>query len=150
MALSPTAPVYGLGESGRRAPDWIRVVDAPDTYRGRHRGHDAGEEYAQHVARAVSGGDVAAFFMESAMSVGGVVLPPPKYLETCYAVVRAAGGVTVADEVQVGFGRVGDSFWAFTDHEVVPDILTIGKPIGNVGGWCGLSPNQVILGPLAS
>jgi len=54
-----------------------------------------------------------------------------RYLETVYAHVRAAGGVCIADEVQVGFGRLGCCFWGFELQEVVPDIIVLGKPIGN-------------------
>lgn len=65
------------------------------------------------------------------MSVAGVILPPKGYLKKCYEAVRAAGGVCVADEVQVGFGRMGSSFWGFQQQGVVPDIITMGKPFGN-------------------
>jgi 4-aminobutyrate aminotransferase-like enzyme len=79
-------------------------------------------------------GGCGAFIMESILSCGGQVLPPPGYLPAVYAAVRAAGGVCIADEVQVGFGRVGaPHFWAFQlqGAECVPDIVTIGKPMGN-------------------
>lgn len=76
---------------------------------------------------------LGAFIMESVLSCGGQVVPPAGYLRNVYASVRAAGGVCIADEVQVGFGRVGSSFWAFQlqGADVVPDILTLGKPMGN-------------------
>lgn len=91
-------------------------MDAPDTFRGAHREDDpeAGPKYAQQVAdtceqikngTAGTGGGVAAFFIESGMSVAGVILPPTGYLKKCYEAVRAAGGVCVADEVQVGLGK---------------------------------------------
>eukprot|EP00415_Alexandrium_ostenfeldii_P000971 UN0971 len=65
------------------------------------------------------------------MSVGGVIVPPAGYLAACYSAVRAAGGICVADEVQVGFGRFGDHFWAFEQRYITPDIVTMGKPFGN-------------------
>jgi len=74
---------------------------------------------------------VAAFFVESLLSCGGQIVLPPGYLDAAFARVRAAGGVCVVDEVQVGFGRVGDAFWGFQLHDVVPDIVVMGKPIGN-------------------
>jgi 4-aminobutyrate aminotransferase-like enzyme len=74
---------------------------------------------------------VAAFFCESAVSCGGQIILPPGYLSQAYATVRAAGGVCVADEVQTGFGRAGSHFWMFETQGVVPDIVTLGKPIGN-------------------
>eukprot|EP01052_Picozoa_sp_SAG31_P006541 SAG31_NODE_302_length_18087_cov_97.056982_5_plen_278_part_00 len=106
----------------------------PDAYRGVHRGAEGtGPKYAEYVAEAcaTAGGKVAGFFVESGMSVAGVILPPAGYLENAYAHVRAAGGVTIADEVQVGFGRFGTSFWGFEQQGVVPDIVTMGKPFGN-------------------
>lgn len=120
------------GGEGPRAH--VHKVPCPDTLRGPHRGPDAGARYAESVAeacRAAPGGRVAAFFVESGMSVGGVIIPPPGYLDGCYRAVRAAGGVCVADEVQVGFGRFGDHFWAFEQQGVHPDIVTMGKPFGN-------------------
>lgn len=86
---------------------------------------------------------VGAFIVEGGMSVGGVILPPPSYLERCANAVRNAGGVYIADEVQTGFGRLGSCFWGFqyknidtdnsisNDNGVIPDIVTVGKPFGN-------------------
>jgi 4-aminobutyrate aminotransferase-like enzyme len=71
------------------------------------------------------------FFVESAVSCGGQIILPPEYLREAFAAVRAAGGVCVADEVQTGFGRAGTHFWMFETQDVVPDIVTLGKPIGN-------------------
>ena len=73
----------------------------------------------------------AAFFAESVQGCGGQIVYPPGYLTAAFAAVRAAGGVCVADEVQVGFGRIGEHFWGFELDGVVPDIVTLGKPIGN-------------------
>jgi 4-aminobutyrate aminotransferase-like enzyme len=73
----------------------------------------------------------AAFFCESLLSCGGQIPLPAGYLAGAYAAARDAGAVCVADEVQVGFGRVGDHFWGFEEHGVVPDIVTLGKPMGN-------------------
>jgi 4-aminobutyrate aminotransferase-like enzyme len=80
---------------------------------------------------AENNGGVAAFFCESAVSCGGQIILPPEYLREAYTAVRAAGGVCVADEVQTGFGRAGTHFWMFETQDVVPDIVTLGKPIGN-------------------
>ena len=73
----------------------------------------------------------AAFICESMLGCGGQVLLPDGYLEAAFAHVRSAGGVCIADEVQVGFGRAGTHFWAFETQGVVPDIVTLGKPMGN-------------------
>lgn len=104
-----------------------------------HAGAANGGSAPPAAAAATAAGDdddgltagVGAFIMESLLSCGGQVLPPAGYLTRVYAAVRAAGGVCIADEVQVGFGRVGAAFWGFELHGVVPDIVTIGKPMGN-------------------
>ncbi len=98
------------------------------------------EEHARRFAASVAeqietmrgqGRAPALFLAESIPSVAGQVFLPPDYLKEVYAMVRAAGGLCVADEVQVGFGRVGSHWWAFETQGVVPDIVTMGKPIGN-------------------
>ena len=66
------------------------------------------------------------------MSHAGMTTPPPGYLAAVYDTVRAAGGVCIADEIQIGLGRVGEHFWAFQCHDVIPDIVTIGKPLGEL------------------
>ena len=74
---------------------------------------------------------VAAFICETLLGVGGQIPLPENYLEEVYVHVRKAGGVCIADEVQVGFGRVGETFWGFELQGVQPDIVVLGKPIGN-------------------
>ncbi len=122
IALSP----YKFNRRGGAGkPPATHVAPLPDPYRGRF-GTDA-SRYADAVRDAHP--EPAAFFAESLQSCGGQVVYPPGYLAAAFAHVRAAGGVCVADEVQVGFGRVGDAFWGFGD--AVPDIVTMGKPMGN-------------------
>lgn len=92
----------------------------------------SGRKYAKEVEEIVSStGGVGVFIAESAMGCGGQVLLPPEYLSTCYAAVRSKGGVCIADEVQTGFARSGSHMWMFQKHDVVPDIVTLGKPMGN-------------------
>ena len=126
------------GPGGAGAPDWVHTVPMPDTYRGTFREDvdNAGIKYAQAVREAVrtirqAGRRPAAFLCESILSCGGQVPLPEGYLREAYRHVRAAGGVCIADEVQVGLGRVGAHWWAFEAHDVVPDIVTMGKPLGN-------------------
>ncbi len=127
------------GPAGGGAPPWVHVAPLPDPYRGLHRAPHPrlGDAYAADVAAAVeraeASGGIAAFFAESLASCGGQIEYPAGFLPAAYAAVRAAGGVCVADEVQVGFGRVGSHFWGFQTQgdDVVPDIVTLGKPIGN-------------------
>jgi ethanolamine-phosphate phospho-lyase len=115
--------------------DWVHTVSCPDMFRGAYahlNEKDAAEKYANQVREACKKSqNIAAFFVESGMSVAGVILPPQGYLKQCYSYVHKAGGVCIADEVQVGFGRFGTSFWGFEQQNVVPDIVTMGKPFGN-------------------
>ena len=126
----------GPGGSGRRP--WVHVAPIPDDYRGRYGRDDphAGAKYAQHVAEIVenlrkANRSPAAFIAETLPSVAGQIAFPRGYLAEAYKNVRAAGGVCIADEVQVGFGRLGTHFWGFETQNVVPDIVVLGKPIGN-------------------
>jgi 4-aminobutyrate aminotransferase-like enzyme len=126
----------GPGGAGRR--DWVHVAPLPDGYRGRYRRDDpqAGPKYALEVAVIANritaeGRRPAAFLAETLPSVAGQVVPPPGYLADAYRYVRAQGGVAIADEVQTGFGRLGEAFWGFETQEAVPDIVVLGKPIAN-------------------
>ena len=97
---------------------------------------DLGALCAADVARAADAlasgpHGLAAFIVEPILSCGGQIEPPPGYLSAAFAHVRRRGGVCIADEVQVGFGRVGDAFWGFELQDVTPDIVTLGKPMGN-------------------
>ena len=117
-------------------PDFVISVPAPDTYRGAYRGDDAGERYAAHIETAIDelcnrGVKPAAFVVDTIISSSGVVSPPPGYLKKASEIIRAAGGLFVADEVQPGFGRTGKNFWGFEADEFAPDIATMGKPMGN-------------------
>jgi 4-aminobutyrate aminotransferase-like enzyme len=110
----------------------------PDRYRGRHRGDDPGigAVYSEPVGSAVaelagSAHGAAAFLAESVLSCAGQIVLPPGYLAEAYGHARAAGAVCIADEVQVGFGRVGSHFWGFETQDVTPDIVVMGKPAGN-------------------
>jgi 4-aminobutyrate aminotransferase-like enzyme len=135
MELSP----YKFdGPGGGGQPSHIHKALNPDLYRGVYRYGDAqaGAKYAADVERLIaalktSDKGVAAFICETLLGVGGQIPLPPDYLKEVYRHVRAAGGLCIADEVQVGFGRIGDHFWGFELQDVVPDIVVLGKPIGN-------------------
>jgi len=126
-------------------PDSTWVAPVPDIYRGKHRTgsglseQELGTKYASEVDSIIEemgskgGRKPAAFIAESLQSCGGQVIFPDNYLGQVYKSVRDAGGIVIADEVQVGFGRVGTHMWAFQsyDSSLVPDIVTMGKPMGN-------------------
>jgi 4-aminobutyrate aminotransferase-like enzyme/Ser/Thr protein kinase RdoA (MazF antagonist) len=135
--LVDVSPYKHDGPGGGGAPSWVHAVPMPDDYRGPYRREDParGARYAAHVREAFEralalGGKPSAFLCESLLSCGGQIVLPPGYLAEAYAHARAAGAVCIADEVQVGFARVG-RFWGFETQGVVPDIVTMGKPIGN-------------------
>ena len=121
------------GPGGAGAPSWVHRLRMPDPYRGAHR--DAGPYVAEleEVSAKLAGGDdeLGAFLSEPILSCGGQIVPPAGYLAGAYSAARRAGAVCIADEVQIGFGRVGTHMWAFEAQEAVPDIVTMGKPIGN-------------------
>ncbi|NKB76201.1 MAG: aminotransferase class III-fold pyridoxal phosphate-dependent enzyme [Gammaproteobacteria bacterium] len=118
----------------------IETVPVPDDYRGHWKREDSsrGKRYAQMAADSIhrlntTGHQPALFMLDSIMSSSGIFTPPLGYLDTLYDIVRKAGGLCVADEVQSGFGRTGKHMWGFEFGNVVPDIVTFGKPIA--GGY---------------
>jgi 4-aminobutyrate aminotransferase-like enzyme len=136
--LIDISPYKFDGPGGKGRKSWVHVAPIADDYRGLYRRgeRDLAVRYAAHVEEIlhclqVEGRGAAAFIAETMPSVGGQIVFPPGYLAEVYRHVRAAGGVCIADEVQVGFGRLGTHFWGFETQDVVPDIVVLGKPIGN-------------------
>lgn len=115
-------------------PDWVHTVAAANSYRGAHRDADAARYAPEAVAdidRIVAGGALpAGFVCETYFGNAGGVALPAGYLQEVYAAVRRHGGLAIADEVQVGFGRLGRWFWGFQEQGVVPDIVAVAKSIG--------------------
>ena len=123
-------------------PDWLAAAAAPDTYRGPFRaGSEAGGEgaLAERYAAAVSEGvagladrgyQPAAMLVDSSWDDNGLLVPPKGYLARAASIVRASGGLFIADEVQAGYCRLGDSWWGHERYDVVPDIVVLGKPMG--------------------
>ncbi len=136
-----TTSAFDNPHAGDSRPDWVELLEVPHPLRGSHTGPDAGPAYAADAAVRIAelgatGTPVGAFIAEPVLGNAGGVLLPEGYLAGVYRAVRAAGGVCIADEVQVGFGRMGRQ-WAFELQGVVPDIVTIAKPMGNgfpIGG----------------
>ncbi|HEY3202530.1 MAG TPA: aminotransferase class III-fold pyridoxal phosphate-dependent enzyme [Thermoanaerobaculia bacterium] len=138
QATIDISPYKFDGPGGEGPPPHVHKVPMPDDYRGLYRREDPerGEKFALHIREAAEasrerGGKPSAFMCESLLSCGGQIEPPPGYLAAAYRHAREAGAVCIADEVQVGFGRVGTHFWGFQTQDVTPDIVTMGKPIGN-------------------
>lgn len=132
-ALSP----YAISEKEKLAAH-VMTVTPCDDYRGVWKRDDdnRGHHYAQYVATAIAeladkGHRPAAFYMDNILSSIGIHSPPPGYLKEAYRIVREAGALCIADEVQSGFGRVGHHLWGFQVDDAVPDMVTFGKPIAN-------------------
>ncbi|HET6502396.1 MAG TPA: aminotransferase class III-fold pyridoxal phosphate-dependent enzyme [Amycolatopsis sp.] len=137
-AVTGISPNRYKGPGGAGAPPTTHEVTRPDRYRGPfgYGDPDAGPHYAADVSATVArltaeGRPPAAFIAESLMGTAGNIILPEGYLRESFAAVRAAGGLCISDEVQVGVGRLGRAFWGFEPQGVVPDIVTMGKPLGN-------------------
>jgi 4-aminobutyrate aminotransferase-like enzyme/Ser/Thr protein kinase RdoA (MazF antagonist) len=115
-------------------PDWVHTVDAPNTFRGVHgagESHRYAEDAVALIDRLASDGTPAGAFLSETFygNAGGMALPDG-YLAAVYGAVRAHGGLAVADEIQVGYGRLGEWFWGFQQQDAAPDIITVAKAMG--------------------
>ena len=138
QTLVDLSPYKCEGPGGQGLPDWAHKVVKPDTYRGPYRGkgEDMGQAYAKHVREVcdrliTENRPPALFLCEPLLGCGGQIIPPEGYLHEAFRHVRSAGGLCIVDEIQVGMGRVGSFMWAFEAQGVIPDIVTLGKPMGN-------------------
>lgn len=123
----------GVGQS-----DWVELVEVADDYRGSFRRDDPkrAQRFADLIVPAIAalqekGHGVAGFIAETFPSVGGQIIPPKGYLAAVYEKIRAVGGLCIADEVQTGLGRLGTHYFGFEHQDVLPDVVVLGKPIGN-------------------
>jgi 4-aminobutyrate aminotransferase-like enzyme len=131
---SAVTEVSPSSASAEPRPDYVFLVAAPDTYRQPAR--DAGQRLGNDIRVAIAGMQernirFAGFIADSIFSSDGVFPGEPGLLAEAVAAVREAGGVYIADEVQPGFGRTGEKMWGFDRHSVVPDVVVMGKPMGN-------------------
>ncbi len=136
-ALSPS-----LGQSFVRS-DWVRMVPAPDSYRAANL-EDVVRDFSASVEAQIqslkqAGQNLAALIIDSFFTSDGIYSDPKKLLAPVVGMVRAAGGLIIMDEVQTGFGRTGDSFWGYQRYGIDPDIVTMGKPMGNGYPVAGLA-----------
>lgn len=138
QALIDVSPYKYKRKGGKGRPETTWEVPLPDAYRapGDWPWAEIGPRYAAPVAEAVAqiaklGRKPAAFIAESLPSSAGQIVLPEGYLRAAHDAARRAGAIVIADEVQIGFGRVGSHLWAFETQDAVPDIVTMGKPIGN-------------------
>ncbi|MBD60263.1 MAG: aspartate aminotransferase family protein [Euryarchaeota archaeon] len=125
--LIELSPYKFKGPGGKGSPEpWVHVLPIPDSYRREDK-----DFFREADSVIGNSGGVAGLLIETMLSCAGQVPLPKGYLEAVSEAVRKEGGLLIADEVQVGFGRVGSSMWAFDDSEVTPDIVVMGKPMGN-------------------
>ena len=119
--------------AGPGQKEYILKAVLPDTYRGKYSGEDAGKKYAQDAIRQIreAAAPLAAFISEPIVGCGGQVPLADGYWQEMYPAIRAQGGVCISDEVQTGFGRLGTFFWGYEAQHVVPDLVVLGKPMGN-------------------
>ncbi len=150
-ACIEASPYKFDGPGGEGAKPYVHKVTLPDPYRGEFQGNstETAQRYANSVKDTLAklvekGKKPSAFICESLQGVAGQIIMPNGYLSAVYQQVRSAGGVCIADEVQVGFGRVGTHMWAFETQGVVPDIVTLGKPIGNGHPMAAVITTQAI------
>lgn len=125
--LIELSPYKFKGPGGKGSPEpWVHVLPIPDSYRREDK-----DFFREADSVIGNSGGVAGLLIETMLSCAGQVPLPKGYLEAVSEAVRKEGGLLIADEVQVGFGRGGSSMWAFDDSEVTPDIVVMGKPMGN-------------------
>jgi 4-aminobutyrate aminotransferase-like enzyme len=122
----------------------VRLVPAPSS------AADAGDIFARHVRAALAdmkkcGIRPAALLVDTIFSSDGVVADPPGFLRPAVEAVRAEGALFIADEVQPGFGRCGEQMWGFARHGLVPDLVTMGKPMGNGHPVAGMAARPELL-----
>ena len=136
-SLIDISPYKFSGPGGKGPAKYIEVVPMPDGYRGEYKYFEKniGELYSNDIKEAIKKLEkktkLCAFISESMINCGGVIIPPKGYLKKSYEFVRNSGGLCIADEVVVGFGRTGKYFWGFQYESIIPDIVTVGKAMGN-------------------
>ncbi|MFH4966916.1 aminotransferase class III-fold pyridoxal phosphate-dependent enzyme [Gaetbulibacter sp. M240] len=124
------------GKGGHGKPEHTHIFPLPDSFRGKYRDTNAGKSYVSEVKKCLEtikekGRKPAAFIVEPIISCGGQIELPEGFLNITYQEIRNAGALCISDEVQTGCGRMGSTFWGFELYDVVPDIVTMGKPLGN-------------------
>jgi len=132
------SPYKFKGKGGLGKSHYVHIADMPDGLRGRWKYSDKNwiNKYIYQVKSLVdkiykNNKTLSCFFIESILGCGGQVTLPPKYLQEVFKIIRKKNALCIVDEVQTGFGRVGNYFWGFEEHGIIPDIVTLGKPMGN-------------------
>ena len=135
-SLIEISPYKHNAPGGEGPPDFVYSIPLPDSFRGIYKGDNCTADYVNEVKKVIykindSSKTLSAFFVEALMGCGGQIVLPEGFLKKSFELVRKSGGLCIADEVQIGFGRMGTDFWGFETCGVIPDIVTLGKSIGN-------------------
>ena len=136
ISLIDISPYKFNGPGGAGAGKNVHVAPTPDIFRGKYKGDNASDQYVKKLNEIIlniheSNKKISAFFSEAIMGCGGQIIPPKHFLKNAYGLIQKNSGLCIADEVQIGFGRTGSHFWGFETQDVLPDIVTIGKSMGN-------------------
>ena len=137
-SLIDVSPYKFHGDGGRGKPHFVHIIPVPDKFRGEHiaKGKSIRQYYIQLLKDTIKkiqqrGKQLSLFIIEPVMGCGGQIMIPRSFMVEAFQIVNEAGGLCIVDEVQIGFGRLGSHFWGFQMSGVVPDIITLGKSIGN-------------------
>ncbi|PPR45273.1 MAG: 5-aminovalerate aminotransferase DavT [Alphaproteobacteria bacterium MarineAlpha5_Bin7] len=136
-SLIDLSPYKFKGKGGLGQKDYVHILDMPEPIRGKWKYKDKNwsEKYIddaiKEIQRIAKDKKISCLFAESILGCGGQVVIPKNYLKKIFLEIRKNKALCIIDEVQTGFGRVGSDFWSFQEHKVIPDIVTLGKPMGN-------------------
>ena len=135
-SLIEISPYKYNAAGGSGPPDYVHSIPLPDSFRGIYRGKNCTKDYVNELKNVISkindsGKRLSTYIVEALMGCGGQIVLPDGFLEKSFKLVRKSGGLCISDEVQIGFGRMGTDFWGFETCNVIPDIVTLGKSIGN-------------------
>ena len=132
------SPYKFKGRGGAGKKEYVHIAEMPDGIRGKWKYSDADwvKKYIFQVKNLIDNiynkkRTLSCFFVESILGCGGQIFLPQNYLKEVFKLVKSKGALCIIDEVQTGFGRVGNKFWGFEEQNIIPDIVTLGKPMGN-------------------
>ena len=123
-------------KGGKGKPKNIYEIPMPDEYRGKYRGKNASENYFKELEKIIqktsnSNDKISAMIFEPIISCGGQIELPKEFLKKCRKILTEHNIIMICDEVQTGFGRMGEKYWGYELYDIIPDIITLGKPMGN-------------------